>query len=64
MAKVSAEKNAMSIQLHRGNSIGKDLFCKYKKSFVKMKCARTGTKQVSTTSNWCIKVGVLMQDGI
>jgi len=42
MAKLSAEKNALSLRLHRGNSIGKDIKCTYKKSWVRMKCCRTG----------------------
>lgn len=42
MAKLNAEKNIMSLVLHRGNSIGADIKYKYKKSYVRMKACRTG----------------------
>jgi len=42
LARLSAEKNAVTLNLHRGNSIGKDIICRYKKSWVRMKCCRTG----------------------
>lgn len=42
MAKLNAEKNIMSLVLHRGNSIGADIKFKYKKSYVRMKACRTG----------------------
>jgi ribosomal protein S5 len=42
MAKLNAEKNIMSLILHRGNSIGSDINYRYKKSYVRMKACRTG----------------------
>jgi len=42
LARLNADKNVISLNLHRGNNIGSDIFCKYKKSFVRMKQCRTG----------------------
>jgi len=53
MAKLNAEKNIMSLVLHRGNSIGADIKHKYKKSYVRMKACRTGW---GTNAGWDMKI--------
>jgi small subunit ribosomal protein S5 len=53
MAKLNAEKNIMSLVLHRGNSIGADIKFKYKKSYVRMKACRTGW---GTNAGWDMKI--------
>lgn len=53
MAKLNAEKNIMSLKLHRGNSIGNDIRYRYKKSWVRMKACRTGW---GTNAGWDMKI--------
>eukprot|EP01126_Amoeba_proteus_P000312 TRINITY_DN1009_c0_g1_i5.p1 TRINITY_DN1009_c0_g1~~TRINITY_DN1009_c0_g1_i5.p1 ORF type:complete len:287 (-),score=41.20 TRINITY_DN1009_c0_g1_i5:41-901(-) len=55
LARMNAEKNVLSLVLHRGNSVGKDLKCRYKKSWIRMKCARTGW---GTNAGWDMKVAL------
>jgi len=41
------------LTLHRDNSIGADITAKYKKSWVRMKCCRTGW---GTNAGWDMKI--------